>query len=49
MIDRAAGRHLGWRVPLSLSLFGGYRRDDFEAALRLHAADLECYLRIVCG
>ncbi len=48
MIDRV-GQRLGRPVPLSLSLFGGYRKDDFEAVLRLHAADLGRCLEIVCG
>jgi acetoin utilization deacetylase AcuC-like enzyme len=40
---RDTGHQLGHPVPLALALFGGYRRDDLDAVLRLHAADLrEC-------
>jgi acetoin utilization deacetylase AcuC-like enzyme len=48
MINRVSQR-LGRPVPLSLALFGGYRQDDFEAVLELHAEDLQCCLQIVCG
>ena len=30
----------GIHVPLSLALFGGYRKDDFDSVLALHAGDL---------
>ena len=36
-------------VPLVLSLFGGYRHNDFEAVLKLHCADLVKCLNILCG
>ncbi len=36
-------------VPLTLSLFGGYRRDDFESVLSLHTADLVMCLNVLCG
>ncbi len=43
--DKALGRPL----PLSLSLFGGYRDDDFNSVLSLHIADLVSCLNILCG
>lgn len=36
-------------LPLALSLFGGYRHNDFEAVLKLHSADLVKCLNILCG
>jgi acetoin utilization deacetylase AcuC-like enzyme len=35
----------GIRLPLSLCLFGGYRKDDFDSVLALHAGDLVICLR----
>jgi acetoin utilization deacetylase AcuC-like enzyme len=32
---------LGRFIPVTLSLFGGYRRDDYESVLSLHAGDLK--------
>lgn len=40
---RDMSERLGRPVPLALSLFGGYRKRDYEGVLKLHAADLrEC-------
>lgn len=36
-------------IPLTLTLFGGYRRDSFESVLSLHTADLVMRLNILCG
>lgn len=36
-------------IPLSLSLFGGYRREDYNSVLSLHAGDLSICLSILCG
>lgn len=36
-------------VPLSLSLFGGYRADDYDSVLNLHAGDLAICLNTLCG
>lgn len=36
-------------IPLTLSLFGGYRKDDFESVLSLHTVDLVMCLNILCG
>jgi acetoin utilization deacetylase AcuC-like enzyme len=48
MIHRVGGQ-LSRPVPPTLALFGGYRRDHYEAVLRLHAADLVECLKIVCN
>ncbi len=40
---------LGRPVPLALALFGGYRRDDYDFVLRLHAADLAIGLDTLAG
>jgi hypothetical protein len=37
------------QIPLILSLFGGYRRDDYNSVLSLHTADLVMCLNILCG
>lgn len=37
------------QIPLILSLFGGYRKDDFNSVLSLHTADLVSCLNILCG
>ncbi|MDG5799232.1 hypothetical protein QA597_02525 [Marinilabiliaceae bacterium ANBcel2] len=37
------------QIPLILSLFGGYRRDDYNSVLSLHATDLVTCLNILCG
>ncbi len=37
------------QIPLIISLFGGYRRDDFNSVLSLHTADLVTCLNILCG
>jgi hypothetical protein len=47
MLDRIGAR-LGKPIPLTLSLFGGYREDNYEAVLRIHTADLIRCLQIVC-
>lgn len=36
-------------VPLSLSLFGGYRRDGYESVLALHAGDISTCMNILLG
>lgn len=36
-------------LPLTLSLFGGYRRDDYDSVLSLHLADLVECLNTLCG
>lgn len=41
--------NLGKPIPLILSLFGGYRSDDFDSVLSLHTADLVTCLNILCG
>lgn len=35
-------------LPLTLSLFGGYRADHYESVLSLHAADLSCCMNELC-
>ncbi|MBN1950920.1 MAG: hypothetical protein JW801_06925 [Bacteroidales bacterium] len=40
---------LNRQIPLALSLFGGYRRDDYDSVLALHTADLVMCLNILCG
>ncbi|MGF1587112.1 MAG: hypothetical protein ACFCUM_17460 [Bacteroidales bacterium] len=37
------------QIPLILSLFGGYRQDDYDSVLSLHTADLISCLNILCG
>ena len=37
------------QIPLSLCLFGGYRKDDYDSVLSLHSADLVKCLNILCG
>ena len=44
-VDGARGRPL----PLVLTLFGGYRKDDYNSVLALHAADLSTCLETLCG
>lgn len=34
-------KELGRCVPVTISLFGGYRSDDYESVLSLHASDLK--------
>lgn len=36
------------QIPLSLSLFGGYRKDNYDSVLSLHTADLVKCLNILC-
>lgn len=36
-------------IPLTLTLFGGYRRDHFESVLSLHTTDLVVCLNSLCG
>lgn len=40
---------LGRPFPLALALFGGYRSDDYESVLNLHAGDLAICLETLCG
>ena len=40
---------LNRQIPISLSLFGGYRNDDYNSVLSLHTADLVKCLNILCG
>jgi acetoin utilization deacetylase AcuC-like enzyme len=37
------------QIPLILTLFGGYRRDDYNSVLSLHTTDLVTCLNILCG
>jgi acetoin utilization deacetylase AcuC-like enzyme len=37
------------QIPVILSLFGGYRKDDYDSVLSLHTADLVSCLNILCG
>lgn len=37
------------QIPLILTLFGGYRRDDYNSVLSLHATDLVTCLNTLCG
>ena len=37
------------QIPLCLSLFGGYRKDDYNEVLSLHTADLIQCLNTLCG
>ncbi|MFP4449109.1 MAG: hypothetical protein ACLFPH_10280 [Bacteroidales bacterium] len=37
------------QIPLSLCLFGGYRKDDYDSVLSLHTMDLVQCLNILCG
>ena len=39
----------GKQIPLVLSLFGGYRKDDYRSVLSLHTLDLVTCLNILCG
>ncbi len=39
----------GKQIPLVLSLFGGYRKDDYNSVLSLHTADMVTCLNILCG
>lgn len=39
----------GKQIPLILTLFGGYRKDDYNSVLSLHTADLISCLNILCG
>ena len=36
-------------VPVTLSLFGGYRDDDYDSVLSLHTGDIQQCLEILCG
>lgn len=40
---------LGRPFPLALALFGGYRHDDYDSVLNLHAGDLSICLETLCG
>ena len=42
-------KELGRKIPLTISLFGGYRNDHFDSVLSLHTADLVYCLNILCG
>jgi hypothetical protein len=43
-------RSLGISLPVTLSLFGGYRRDNFISVLSLHTtAELAKCVKILCG
>ena len=42
-------RWLGRPVPLVLALFGGYRKDDYDSVLSLHAANAALCLSLLCG
>lgn len=36
-------------IPLTISLFGGYRTDDYQSVLNLHTGDMVKCLNILCG
>lgn len=40
---------IGRQIPLILTLFGGYRRDDYNSVLSLHSVDLVTCLNTLCG
>ena len=40
---------IGRQIPLILTLFGGYRRDDYNSVLSLHTTDLVTCLNTLCG
>ncbi len=42
-------KRLKRQIPLSLALFGGYRKDDYDSVLSLHTTDLVKCLNILCG
>lgn len=42
-------RKLKRPLPLTLTLFGGYRSDDFQSVLSLHTSDLVICLNTLCG
>ncbi len=44
-VEKAKGKPF----PLALSLFGGYRRDDYSSVLSLHTASLAQCLDMLCG
>lgn len=46
---KSVDEKLGRPIPLALALFGGYRSDDYDSVLDLHAGDLVECLRILCG
>lgn len=37
------------QIPLILTLFGGYRNDNYDSVLSLHTTDLVTCLNILCG
>ena len=42
-------KDLKLQIPLTLCLFGGYRKDDYDSVLSLHTVDLVKCLNILCG
>jgi acetoin utilization deacetylase AcuC-like enzyme len=40
---------LGRHIPVTISLFGGYRRDHYESVLSLHAGDIRTGCKILLG
>lgn len=42
-------RQLKQPLPIILTLFGGYREDDYNSVLSLHAADFVICLNTLCG
>jgi len=40
---------LGRKIPLTLSLFGGYRRDDYQSVINLHLSDLMIGISVLLG
>lgn len=46
---REASDALGRPVPLVISLFGGYREDDYNSVLELHLADLDIGMHTLAG
>ena len=39
----------GVSLPVTLSLFGGYRHDNYDSVLSLHTVDLATCLNRLCG
>ncbi|MEY4603777.1 MAG: hypothetical protein RIT43_1069 [Bacteroidota bacterium] len=40
---------LGFHIPVTLALFGGYRRDHYQSVLSLHAGDIQAACKILLG
>jgi acetoin utilization deacetylase AcuC-like enzyme len=46
---REVSHSLSRPIPLVMALFGGYRDDDYDSVLSLHAADAALCLSVLCG